>query len=261
MEFLWKPNPSENMTIFGSVNSHKYGHPPNFSCESILCSTSIQEGTLQKFNAEVLRMSKSFASKQFLWHVGDDFTYSNGADTTYRNIEAMRDWYQNHSEYKLRINFSTVESYLWYVNQEQKVEPRPLSTKTDDFFPYLDTVDSSWTGYFTSKPRLKGFVYEQGRYYNALQSFFAKLLLRPQEPFMQLNSQALERYDVLSYEIEKELAMMTHHDAITGTEKKYVVFDYIRRVSEAFDKLEGVSGLSKPSLKFNRTCLPYCART
>jgi hypothetical protein len=32
------------------------------------------------------------------------------------------------------------------------------SVKTDDFFPYADGPHAFWTGYFTSRPALKGYV-------------------------------------------------------------------------------------------------------
>ena len=38
------------------------------------------------------------------------------------------------------------------------------SVKLDDFFPYATSPWSYWTGYFTSRPALKGYV----RYNNAL---------------------------------------------------------------------------------------------
>ena len=242
MEFLWKPDSVEDKSIFSSVNSHKYGHPKEFECEAILCSSRIDEHTLKRFANATHIMSQSFASRQFLWHVGDDFTYSDihSLNKTYRKIERLQEWFENNSEQKVRVNFSTVESYLWYVYQENKLLSRNLTTKTDDFYPYLDTKYSSWTGYFTSKPRLKGFIYDYGRYYNSLQNFFAKLFLRPSEPFTPTSPDSLKRYDDLSLAVEKELSMMTHHDAITGTERKRVAFDYISRVWKSFAPLEQV---------------------
>lgn len=39
--------------------------------------------------------------------------------------------------------------------QTAGVSPRPL--KTDDFFPYSDGPHQFWTGYFSSRPALKGY--------------------------------------------------------------------------------------------------------
>ncbi len=33
-----------------------------------------------------------------------------------------------------------------------------LPTKTDDFFPYASDPHAFWTGYFTSRPALKGMI-------------------------------------------------------------------------------------------------------
>ena len=50
-----------------------------------------------------------------------------------------------------------------YVNAVYKAN-LTWSVKLDDFFPYGTAPWSYWTGYFTSRPALKGFV----RYNNAL---------------------------------------------------------------------------------------------
>jgi len=34
----------------------------------------------------------------------------------------------------------------------------PMQNKTDDLFPYADGPHAYWTGYFTSRPTLKGYV-------------------------------------------------------------------------------------------------------
>ena len=48
------------------------------------------------------------------------------------------------------------------------------SVKLDDFFPYATSPWSYWTGYFTSRPALKGYV----RYNNALLQVCARTYVR-----------------------------------------------------------------------------------
>ena len=47
------------------------------------------------------------------------------------------------------------------------------SVKLDDFFPYATSPWAYWTGYFTSRPALKGYV----RYNNALLQVCCTLLI------------------------------------------------------------------------------------
>lgn len=49
------------------------------------------------------------------------------------------------------IFYSTPSCYIKSVNKENLV----LSTKEDDFFPYVQSGYSYWTGYYTSRPTLK----------------------------------------------------------------------------------------------------------
>lgn len=50
--------------------------------------------------------------------------------------------------------YSTPSCYLQSLNQANKT----WTTKQDDFFPYAHRPHSFWTGYFTSRPTLKGYV-------------------------------------------------------------------------------------------------------
>ena len=50
--------------------------------------------------------------------------------------------------------YSTPSRYIDAVHAANKT----WTLKTDDFFPYADGSHAYWTGYFTSRPALKGYV-------------------------------------------------------------------------------------------------------
>ena len=70
----------------------------------------------------------------------------------------------------MNVFYSTPSCYLYALNQAGRV----WTSKTDDFFPYTLTPHGFQTGYFTSRPALKGFerytnnILQCGRQLNAL---------------------------------------------------------------------------------------------
>ncbi len=53
----------------------------------------------------------------------------------------------------MNVFYSTPSCYLYALNKAD----RTWTTKTDDFFPYANAPHAFWTGYFTSRPALKGY--------------------------------------------------------------------------------------------------------
>jgi len=56
--------------------------------------------------------------------------------------------------------YSTPANYIDAIQLEKASYP----IKHDDFFPYADNSHSFWTGYFTSRVALKGFVKDFSRF-------------------------------------------------------------------------------------------------
>ena len=61
---------------------------------------------------------------------------------------------QQSSGSKVNLLYSTPSCYTYHVNRAGKT----WTTKEDDFFPIAQQPHSFWTGYFTSRPSLKGYV-------------------------------------------------------------------------------------------------------
>ena len=65
----------------------------------------------------------------------------------------------------VKLIYSTPTDYIHALqaNHSNTVFPG----KTDDFFPYADHQNAYWTGYFTSRTAVKGFVRDFGRWLQA----------------------------------------------------------------------------------------------
>ncbi|KAI1724268.1 alpha mannosidase middle domain-containing protein [Ditylenchus destructor] len=96
-----------------------------------------------------------------------------------------------------------------------------LSVKNDDFFPYANSNNSYWTGYFTSKPVLKGLIRKSSAFLQLVRQLNAFSYQKDSDP----------RQEVF----ERAVALSQHHDAVTGTSKENVTRDYERRLFHALD--------------------------
>ena len=110
--------------------------------------------------------------------------------------------------------YSTPSRYLKALHDSKKT----WEVKKDDFFPYAHCDHCYWTGYFTSRPTLKGYIRESN---NVLQA--CKQIESLEEP---------NANGVTSEKLKRAVAVNQHHDAVTGTEKQPVAYDYAKRLHE-----------------------------
>ncbi|KAG8262575.1 carbohydrate binding [Homalodisca vitripennis] len=119
----------------------------------------------------------------------------------------------------VNLLYSTPSCYLKALNKEGLQWP----TKQDDFFPYASDPHAFWTGYFTSRPTLK--------YYERLGNNFLQIC----KQLYTLSNLGPEDRGNLNV-MREAMGVMQHHDAVTGTEKQVVAFDYARQLSMGFDE-------------------------
>eukprot|EP01018_Ginkgo_biloba_P016201 Gb_02112 [translate_table: standard] len=98
--------------------------------------------------------------------------------------------------------------------------------KTGDFFPYADYENAYWTGYFTSRPALKGYVRMLSGYYLAAR----------QLEFLTGRNDSGPNTGFLA----DALAVAQHHDAVSGTERQHVANDYAKQLYIGASKAEDV---------------------
>jgi lysosomal alpha-mannosidase len=153
------------------------------------------------------------STMNIMWTMGSDFQYEN-AEKWFINLDrAIKA--VNANQTAIKLQYSTPSLYIKAKNAEQVQWP----TKTDDYFPYADGADNYWTGYFTSRPALKGYVRTSSSFLQVVRHF---------EVFSGGDGAASELFwDAQS--------VAQHHDAVSGTAKQAVTFDYAQRISKGFD--------------------------
>ena len=230
MEMLWKPRP--NQTLFtGALFGPLYGPPEGFCYEASYCSDPpiVDDPNLKEYNADervaafvevALNQAKYFRTNNIMLTMGMDFNYAN-AHIWFSNMDKLIRLVNANSS-QIHVLYSTPSCYLKALNEAQLTWP----TKNDDFFPYANDPHAFWTGYFTSRPALKGMIRQANNLLQVCKQMDASLA-----------GNASENVAVLS----RAVGVNQHHDAVTGTAKQAVTFDYAERLYDGYAACDEVT--------------------
>ncbi|KAL3118861.1 hypothetical protein niasHT_008208 [Heterodera trifolii] len=164
--------------------------------------------------------------KHVMLTMGGDFHYTN-SNMWFTQLDKLIDAANKQTlSNNITVFYSTPACYVKALNEAQ---PK-LPTKSDDFFPYASADHSYWTGYFTSKPGIKGLIRASSAFLQLSRKFASFALL----------SNASKQLETL----EQAQALCTHHDAVTGTSKEFVTQDYNRQMLNGWQDAESVLNAS-----------------
>ncbi|OMO99294.1 hypothetical protein COLO4_13370 [Corchorus olitorius] len=231
LEVIWQGSKSlgSSAQIFAGATPENYAPPSGFSFEvnedSLIVQDDINlfdynvEDRVNDFVAAALSQANITRTNHIMWTMGEDFKYQY-AHTWFRQLDKLIHYVNKDG----RVNalYSTPSIYTDAKYAMSKSWP----LKTDDYFPYADNANSYWTGYFTSRPALKGYVRIMSGYYLAAR----------QLEFFKGRSSSGPNTDSLA----DALAIAQHHDAVTGTERQHVADDYTKRLSMGYVEAEKV---------------------
>ncbi|KAK7410985.1 hypothetical protein VNO78_02279 [Psophocarpus tetragonolobus] len=235
LEVVWRGSKSlgSSSQIFSGAFPENYEPPNNFYYEVNDDSPIVQDDVhlfdynvperVNEFVAAAISQANITRTNHIMWTMGTDFKYQY-AETWFRQMDKFIHYVNQDG----RVNalYSTPSIYTDAKHAANEAWP----IKTDDYFPYADRVNAYWTGYFTSRPALKGYVRFLGGYYLAarqLEYFKGKSALGP-------------KTDSLA----EALGIVQHHDAVSGTEKQHVGDDYAKRLSIGYTEAEKVAAVS-----------------
>eukprot|EP00929_Paragymnodinium_shiwhaense_P067516 TRINITY_DN33975_c0_g1_i1.p1 TRINITY_DN33975_c0_g1~~TRINITY_DN33975_c0_g1_i1.p1 ORF type:complete len:1024 (-),score=239.94 TRINITY_DN33975_c0_g1_i1:389-3010(-) len=235
-EFVWRASPSlgDGTQIFSGLTGSydgNYNPPPGFCWDGLSAGHSCNDETFQDdprlrdYNVKsriddfvnfATWQANRTRGKHVLWTMGSDFQYENAREW-YTNLDKLVK-YAN-LDGRVKAIYSTPERYVQAKLKEKDTVSWPL--KTGDFFPYADGPHKFWTGYFTSRPALKRYVRDTSAFLQVVRQV-STLAGKPS----QKSAEGLEK-------LSEEVAVLQHHDAVAGTAKQHVTFDYASRLAES----------------------------
>lgn len=190
----------------------------------------------EQFVEGVKRQNKGYLHNHLLFWLGNDFTYQKPF-ANYRNMEILIKAINSNSKYGVKLLYSTPTKYFKAIEEEMSKNGKKFPKyENNDFFPYADNAYSYWTGYFTSRPNLKGKVREAGNVLTSASNLLFEKML--QSKFNKTKIDKINNYLSSIYTLREKLAICQHHDAISGTAKDYVSIDYENMLTDSSIKVK-----------------------
>lgn len=209
--------------------------------------------------AEYERSASLYAHNVFLAIVGGDFRYNMGQEFNQQyNYKKIIDYVNaNGKRYNnATMQFGTPKDYFKIIRERTD---NKFPTLAGDLFPYGDIFTdghpSYWTGYFTTRPFIKIMCRELEHQLRTTEILFTLALNRAN------HEKAVESMNDLkaSYQrlitARRNLGLLQHHDAITGTSRAKVMKNYRDRMFESLKNLTQIQqrGLEILMQKFTKS--------
>ncbi|ERE78954.1 lysosomal alpha-mannosidase [Cricetulus griseus] len=260
MEEVWRGSASlkpPTADLFTGVLPNNYNPPKNL-CWDVLCADRplVEDPKSPEFNAKSLvsyflmlahSQQKYYRTNHIVMTMGSDFQYEN-ANMWFKNMDKLIrlvNEQQQAEGSKVHVLYSTPTCYLWELNKANLT----WSVKEDDFFPYADGPHMFWTGYFSSRPALKHY---ERLSYNFLQVCNQLEALAGPEA----NMGPYGSGD--SAPLNEAMAVLQHHDAVTGTARQNVVDDYARQLAAGWGPCEVLVSNALAQLSYNKQNFSFC---
>ncbi|WVZ58033.1 hypothetical protein U9M48_008345 [Paspalum notatum var. saurae] len=253
LEVIWRGSRTfgSSSQIFTNAFPVHYSPPDGFSFEVLaedvipvqddlsLFDYNVQE-RVNDFVAAAIAQANVTRTNHIMWTMGDDFNYQY-AESWFRNMDKLVQ--HVNKDGRVHALYSTPSIYTDAKHASNESWP----VKYDDYFPYADSSNAYWTGYFTSRPTFKRYVRVYSGYY---------LAARQIEFLVGRSSLGL-----FTSSLEDAMGIAQHHDAVSGTAKQHTTDDYSKRIALGASKVErGVNTALTCLTSSNGTCVSSVAK-
>ncbi|XP_059774202.1 lysosomal alpha-mannosidase isoform X2 [Balaenoptera ricei] len=262
MEQVWRASASlkpPTADLFISVLPNIY-NPPDGLCWDTLCADRpfVEDPLSPEYNAKDLvhyflklatAQGQQYRTNHTVMTMGSDFQYEN-ANMWFKNLDKLIQLVnaqQQANGSRVNVLYSTPACYLWQLNKANLT----WSLKEDDFFPYADGPHMFWTGYFSSRPALKRY---ERLSYNFLQVCNQlEALVGPAANVGPYGSGD-------SAPLNEAMAVLQHHDAVSGTSRQHVANDYARQLAEGWGPCEVLLSNALARLSGSKEDFMFCRK-
>ncbi|KAJ1253946.1 hypothetical protein BS78_K147300 [Paspalum vaginatum] len=224
---------------------------------------NVQE-RVNDFVAAAIAQANVTRTNHIMWTMGDDFNYQY-AESWFRNMDKLIQHVNKFTSHALVFGILLTPAKMYIFKLRKKVKctngrvhalystpsiytdakhasNESWPVKYDDYFPYADSTNAYWTGYFTSRPTFKRYVRLYSGYY---------LAARQIEFLVGRSSLGL-----FTSSLEDAMGIAQHHDAVSGTAKQHTTDDYSKRIALGASKVErGVNTALTCLTSSNGTCV------
>ena len=244
VEFQWVPF-NLNKNIFTHIMPLHYGYPIQELRQYNSGFRSNFKYFLRQFLNKLNEINKGIHHKNLIFLFGDDFEFKN--DNLFRNLDYLVDMFQNPNEKDIqkqaqqifgvneRVNFiySTPERYFKAAKEELKSKNIELLKYHLDFYPLK--TNCFWTGYFSSRPFLKGYIRKASNVFYAMSKYYStnKLIDGNNN---NINNDVINKLNSL----REGVGLSQHHDAITGTSTRAVSRYYCNNHKNDINNMENL---------------------
>ncbi|KAL8240385.1 hypothetical protein R6Q59_013740 [Mikania micrantha] len=231
LEVIWRGSKTfgSSSQIFANAFPRHYSPPDGFSFEvsedfepvqdnPLLFDMNVEKRVNDFINAAVTQANVT-RTNHIMWTMGEDFRYQY-AESWFKQMDKLIHYVNKDGRVNALYSSPSVYADAKFASNISW----PL--KTDDYFPYADGGNSYWTGYFTSRPALKGYIRSLSGYYVAARQLEYLTGRRSKGPN--------------TFSLGDALGIAQHHDAVTGTAKQHTTNDYQKRLAIGAHEAETV---------------------
>ncbi|KAM9685358.1 LOW QUALITY PROTEIN: lysosomal alpha-mannosidase-like [Trichechus inunguis] len=259
MEQVWRGSASLQppaADLFISVLPNNYD-PPSGLCWDIRCHNPpvVEDLGSPNYNADrvvahflnvAADQARHYRTNNIIMTMGSDFHYKQ-AQNWFENLDKLIRLVnaQQANGSQIHVLYSTPACYLRELNKANL----SWSVKQDDFFPYAYVPHKFWTGFFSSRPALKRY---ERLSYNFLQ--VCNQLEAVTGPVANAGPYGVGD----STPLREAMAVLQHHDAVSGTSRQHVADDYARRLAAGWGSCEVLLSNALARLTGSKESFSFC---